>query len=117
STTRPRFLNHADYDPLWAEFERLGVTACIHPAAGGTNAEWTSTGAYVERVAAPVRTGHAVAESIAPMMDNAILLNAFCFYAHLARSPRLRWARPPWGGSWVRFAGKKGELFLWLLRI
>ncbi len=115
SSTRPRFLNHADYDPLWAAFEQLGVTACFHPSSGSTNAEWTSTGPYVERVAAPLRTGHAVAESIAPTMDNAILLTAFCFYAHMERFPKLRFAMHHSGASWVTITLEKAETYLWLL--
>lgn len=112
---RPRFLNHADYDPLWAELEQRGVTACIHPSSGSTNAEWTSTGAYIERVAAPLRTGHYVAESIAPTMDNAILLTAFCFYAHMERFPKLRFAMHHSGASWVTITLEKAETYLWLL--
>lgn len=115
TSTRPRFLNHGDYDPLWAEIERLALTACIHPAAGSTNAEWTSTGAYVERVAAPLRTGHFLAEAVAPTMDNAIFLTAACFYAHLERFPRLRLALHHSGASWVSLTLEKAETYLWLL--
>jgi len=115
TTAKARFLNHADYDPLWVEFERLGLTACIHPAAGSTNAEWTSTGPYLERVAAPLRTGHYLAESVAPMMDNAIFLTAICFYAHMERFPKLRFAMHHSGASWVTLTLEKAETYLWLL--
>jgi len=115
TAARPRFLNHADYDPLWAEIEAAGVTACIHPSAGSTNAEWTSTGAYVERVAHPLRTGHSLAESIAPTMDNGIFLTAILFYAHLERFPRLRLSLHHSGASWVTLALEKAETYLWLL--
>jgi uncharacterized protein len=114
-STRPRFLNHSDYDPLWAELERLGVMACIHPSPGSTNAEWTSTGPYLERVAAPLRTGHYLAESIAPTMDNAIFLTAICFYAHLERFPKLRYAMHHSGASWISLTLEKSETYLWLL--
>ena len=114
-SARPHFLNHADYDPLWAAFEALGVTACIHPSSGSTNAEWTSTGPYIERVAAPLRTGHFIAESVAPTMDNAILLTAFCFYGHLERFPNLRFALHHSGASWVTLTLEKAETYLWLL--
>ena len=54
-----RFPNHAYYNPLWKQLEDLGVAACIHPATGHTNPEWTSQGPYVERVAAHLRRhGH-----------------------------------------------------------
>ena len=115
TSARARFLNHVDYDPLWAELERLGITACIHPSPGSTNAEWTSTGAYLERVAHPLRTGHYLAESIAPTMDNAIFLTAICFYAHMERFPQLRYTLHHSGASWVMLALEKAETYLWLL--
>ena len=115
SSARARFLNHADYDPLWAEIERLGLSACIHPSCGSTNAEWTSTGAYVERVAHALRTGHYLAESVAPTMDNGIFLTAVCFYGHLERFPQLRLSMHHSGASWVPLALEKAETYLWLL--
>ncbi len=113
--TRPRFLNHPDYDPLWSALEAHGVVACIHPSPGSTNAEWTSTGAYLERVAQALRTGHYLAESVAPTMDNAIFLTAVCFYAHLERFPKLRFSMHHAGASWVPLALEKAETYLWLL--
>lgn len=115
TSAKSRFLNHPDYDPLWAEFEKLGVTACIHPSPGSTNAEWTSTGPYLERVAHPLRTGHYLAESVAPTMDNAIFLTAICFYAHMERFPKLRFAMHHSGASWVMLTLEKAETYLWLL--
>lgn len=115
AATRPRFLNHADYDPLWAAIEALGCTACVHPAPGSTNPEWTSTGAFVERVARALRTGHHLAEAVAPTMDNAIFLTAICFYAHMERFPKLRFTLHHSGASWVPLALEKAETYLWLL--
>jgi predicted TIM-barrel fold metal-dependent hydrolase len=115
TSSRSRFLNHADYDPLWAAIAELGVTACIHPSSGSTNAEWTSAGAYIERVANPLRTGHYLAESVAPTMDNAIFLTAICFYAHMERFPTLRFAMHHSGASWVTLTLEKAETYLWLL--
>ena len=110
-----RFLNHPSFDPLWRELEALDVVACVHPSAGSTNPEWSCEGAFVERVAAPLRTGHHLAESVAPTMDNAILLTAMLFYAHLERFPRLRLAFHHSGASWVTLALEKAETYLWLL--
>ena len=110
-----RFLNHGYYDPLWREIEELGVVACIHPSAGSANPEWSCEGSFVERVAAPLRTGHNLAESVAPTMDNAIFLTAICFYAHMERFPRLRFAMHHSGASWVTLALEKAETYLWLL--
>jgi predicted TIM-barrel fold metal-dependent hydrolase len=114
-TGAARFLNHPYYDALWREIEELDVTACIHPSAGSTNPEWSCEGSFVERVAAPLRTGHHLAESIAPTMDNAIFLTAVCFYAHMERFPKLRLAMHHSGASWVTLALEKAETYLWLL--
>src|SRR6202158_6106785 len=115
TSARSRFLNHGDYDPLWATFEELDVLACIHPSSGSTNPEWTSTGPYLARVAAALRTRDYIAESIAPTIDNAILLTAFCFYAHMERFPKLRFAFHHSGASWVTLTLEKAETYLWLL--
>ena len=45
-----RYFTHPYYDPLWAELERLGVTAAVHPTAGLWNPEWTSHGPFFEKV-------------------------------------------------------------------
>ena len=45
-----RYLNHTYYEPLWAELERLGITAAVHPTPGLWNPEWTSHGPFFEKV-------------------------------------------------------------------
>ena len=52
---RPMFIEghyftHPYYDPLWAELERLGVPAVVHPTPGLWNPEWTSHGPFIERI-------------------------------------------------------------------
>jgi uncharacterized protein len=52
---RPMFIEghyftHPYYDPLWAELERLGIPAAVHPTPGLWNPEWTSHGPFVEKV-------------------------------------------------------------------
>src|SRR3954447_4230616 len=44
-----RYLNHPYYDPLWAELERLGITAAVHATPGLWNPEWTSHGPFFEK--------------------------------------------------------------------
>jgi predicted TIM-barrel fold metal-dependent hydrolase len=44
------YLTHPFYDPLWAELEKLGLVAAVHPTAGLWNPEWTSHGPFVEKV-------------------------------------------------------------------
>src|SRR6267142_2619929 len=45
-----RYLNHPYYDPLWAELERLGITAAVHATPGLWNSEWTSHGPFFEKI-------------------------------------------------------------------
>ena len=45
-----RYFTHPYYDPLWAELERLGMTAAVHPTAGLWNPEWTSHGPFIEKI-------------------------------------------------------------------
>ena len=52
---RPMFIEghyftHPYYDPLWAELERLGLTAAVHPTPGLWNPEWTSHGPFFEKI-------------------------------------------------------------------
>ncbi len=96
-----RFLNHPYYDVLWAEIEKSGLTASIHASPGVANPEWTSTGSYVERVAANLRIGHRVAESISYTMDNAIAGTAFTYCGHPERFPNLKLAYTHGGIGWV----------------
>ena len=96
-----QFINHPYYDPLWRQIEQSGLTACIHASPGVVNAEWTSTGSYVERVAANLRIGHHVAESISYTMDNAIAGSAFTYCGHPERFPNLKLAYTHGGIGWV----------------
>ncbi len=52
---RPMFIEghyytHPYYDPLWAELERLGMVAAVHPTPGLWNPEWTSHGPFFEKM-------------------------------------------------------------------
>jgi predicted TIM-barrel fold metal-dependent hydrolase len=96
-----RFLNHPYYDVLWAAIEKSGLTASIHASPGVANPEWTSTGSYVERVAANLRIGHRVAESISYTMDNAIAGTTFTYCGHPERFPDLKLAYTHGGIGWV----------------
>jgi predicted TIM-barrel fold metal-dependent hydrolase len=58
------YLTHPFYDPLWAELEKLGIVAAVHPTPGLWNPEWTSHGPFVEKVKnrsgqAPLQAGGA----------------------------------------------------------
>jgi predicted TIM-barrel fold metal-dependent hydrolase len=110
-----RFPNHPYYDPLWRALAEKDVTVCFHPSVGNTNPEWTSQGSLVERLARNLRIGHDVAESVAPTMDAATMLTAFCFYGHMEEYARLRLAFLHAGASWVPLTLEKAETYLWLL--
>src|SRR5260370_28554732 len=45
-----RYLNHPYYEPLWAELERLEMTAAVHPTPGLWSPEWTSHGPFFEKI-------------------------------------------------------------------
>src|SRR6266699_2751089 len=45
-----RYFTHPYYDPLWAELERLGLTAAVHATPGLWNPEWTSHGQFFEKM-------------------------------------------------------------------
>ena len=109
-----RFPSHPVFDPLWKRLEELDVAACVHPSPGSTNPEWSCHGAFVERVAANLRIGHPVAESVAPFMDGSTFLTAIAFYGHMERYPKLRLALLHSGAAWVPLALEKSETYLWL---
>lgn len=109
-----RYPNHPSYDPLWRALEEHDVAACVHPAAGSTNPEWSCHGAFVERVAQNLRIGHAVAEAVAPFMDNSTLLTAIAFYGHMEVYPKLRLSFAHAGAAWVPLVLEKSETYLWL---
>jgi predicted TIM-barrel fold metal-dependent hydrolase len=110
-----RFPNHAYYAPLWQQLEALEMAACVHPSNGTTNAEWTSQGSFVERVASHLRIGHSVAEAVAPLMDNAMFLNALCFCGYMEEYPKLKLSFLHSSASWVPLALEKAETYLWLM--
>jgi predicted TIM-barrel fold metal-dependent hydrolase len=96
-----RHLAHPDYDVLWAQIEKLGLTACIHASPGVTNPEWTSAGSYIERVAAGLRIGHRIAEAGAYTMDNAIAGTVLTYCGHPERFPHLKIAYTHSGITWI----------------
>lgn len=109
-----RFLNHSDYDPVWKAIEEAGLVACIHPSVGNTNPEFTSAGAFIERVAGSLDIGHDVAGAIAPVQDNMAAVLALAYYGHLENHPKLRLSLSHAGASWFELALEKAETYLWL---
>ncbi|NRA00547.1 MAG: amidohydrolase family protein [Myxococcales bacterium] len=114
SFVRGRFINHSEYDPMWRAISDAGLVACIHPSTGSTNPDFTSAGAFVERVASNLEIGHDVAGAIAPVQDNMSAVLALAYYGHLESNPTLKLALCHAGASWFELALEKAETYLWL---
>ena len=110
-----RFMVHPSYAPLWRALEQSGLAVAIHGSPGSTNPEWTSEGAFVERIASHLQIGHNVAEAVAPLMDNALALNALLFCGHLEEYPTLKVAFTGGGATWLPLALEKAETYLTLM--
>ena len=106
------FLSHRMYRPLWRALEELNLTVSIHPSTGHTNPEWTSVGAFVERVSARLEIGHSVAEAVAYDGDNAIALTALMFCGHTEDYPGLKLAFVHGGTPLLWLALEKAETYL-----
>ncbi len=109
-----RFLNHSDFNPVWAALEEMGIVACLHPSPGSTNPEFTSHGPFLERVAGNLAIGHPVAESVAPVQDNMFAILCLMYYGHLEEYPGVRLSMCHAGASWLELALEKAETYLWL---
>lgn len=106
------FLSHPMYRPLWRTLEELNLTAAIHASTGHTNPEWTSVGAFVERVSARLQIGHSVTEAVAYDADNAIALTALLFCGHTEDYPELKLAFVHGGTPMLWLALEKAETYL-----
>ncbi|MCE2391615.1 MAG: amidohydrolase family protein [Proteobacteria bacterium] len=109
-----RYINHSDFDPVWAALAETGLVACLHPSPGSTNPEFTSAGPFVERVAANLGVGHDVAPAIAPVQDNMTAVLTLAYYGHLEDHPELKLCLSNAGASWLQLALEKAETYLWL---
>jgi predicted TIM-barrel fold metal-dependent hydrolase len=109
-----QFVEGDHFQPLWRQFEELGVVACVHPSVGVTNPEPTSAGAYAERIAENLRIGHSVAEAVAGIQDTGVFLTAAAFHGLLEDYPRLKLAFPHSGSTMVPLVLEKAETYLWL---
>ena len=106
------FINHRRNNPLWVELQAMGMAAYIHASPGSTNPEWTSSGSYVDRIAAKMLVGHYVAEAVSPIMDNATALSAFAFNGHMEEYPKLKLAFAGAGAAMTPLTLEKSETYL-----
>jgi predicted TIM-barrel fold metal-dependent hydrolase len=109
-----RFINHSEYEPVWAAIAETGLVACIHAAAGSANPEFTSAGPFVERVARNLGIGHDVAPAIGPVQDCMTAVLALAYYGHLENHPGLKLSLSGAGAAWLELALEKAETYLWL---
>lgn len=114
SFVQGRFLNHSEYAPVWAALAESGLVACVYPSAGSTNPEFSSAGAFVERVASNLGIGHDVAGAIAPVQDAMTFVLTLAYYGHLEEHPELKLCIAGAGASWLTLAVEKAETYLWL---
>ena len=133
-----RYLNHPYYDPLWAELERLGITAAVHATPGLWNPEWTSHGQFIEKIndrlampavpgggggpfaggAAASNTtfqhltplGHPVAPILAPWLDNHMFVAATLIgFTVMERYPAMKVVVAHGKASWMQEVLEKME--------
>jgi predicted TIM-barrel fold metal-dependent hydrolase len=133
-----RYLNHPYYDPLWAELERLGITAAVHPTAGLWNPEWTSHGPFFEKIkdrlaqpavpgggggpfaggAAASNTtftratplGHPLAPILAPWLDNHMFVaSTLIGFTVMERYPAMKVVVAHGKASWMQEVLEKME--------
>jgi predicted TIM-barrel fold metal-dependent hydrolase len=133
-----RYLNHTYYEPLWAELERLGITAAVHPTPGLWNPEWTSHGPFFEKVkerlaqpavpgggggpfaggAAASNTtffpstplGHPLAPILAPWLDNHMFVaSTLIGFAIMERYPAMKVVVAHGKASWMQEVLEKME--------
>ena len=107
-----RFINHPSYRRVWRVLERSAVAVFVHASPGGVKEGWQSTGGYVEAMGSGTGLGHLVAESIAPLLDDALALTTFCFGGHMEDFPRLKIAYAHAGAWWAPLVLERAETYL-----
>jgi len=140
---RPMFiedhhLNHPYYEPLWAELERLGITAAVHATPGLWSPEWTSHGPFFEKIkdrlaqpavpgggggpfaggAAASNTtftratplGHPLAPILAPWLDNHMFVaSTLIGFTVMERYPAMKVVVAHGKASWMQEVLEKME--------
>jgi predicted TIM-barrel fold metal-dependent hydrolase len=76
-----RYFTHPYYDPLWAELERLGMTAAVHPTPGLWNPEWTSHGPFVEKIRGRLHQASLIGGGVGPFAGGGSGLQGAAFFA------------------------------------
>jgi uncharacterized protein len=87
-----RNLHHADYDPLWATFERLGKPVCLHDSG---SPYWPSFGDRMETHTA----GHIVAHPFEAM----VAMMSLIWFGVIERFPKLRIVHVEADAGWLPY--------------
>lgn len=134
-----RYFTHPYYDPLWAELERLNLTAAVHPTAGLWNPEWTSHGPFFEKIKGRLNQysgimsagggpfagggpteafsfnaspplGHPIAQVLAPWLDNHMFVAAALIgFTVMQRYPSMKVVVAHGKASWMEEVLEKME--------
>ncbi len=108
--------HHPYYYPLWRALEEAGMLFCSHPSWGINAREMDANAPFVERIAAYNGIGHAVAEVVAPVMDNGVFLIALMFEGLLEKFPNIKLYLAHSKATWLPLYLEKTEGYLWLSR-
>jgi predicted TIM-barrel fold metal-dependent hydrolase len=134
-----RYFTHPYYDPLWAELERLGIAAAVHPTPGFWNPEWTSHGPFFEKIkgrfnqhlvfantgggpaagggseigfafSASPPLGHPIASILAPWLDNHMFVaSTLIAFTVMQRYPKMKVVMAHGKASWMEEVLEKME--------
>jgi len=103
-----RYFNHPYYDPLWAELERLRITAAVHATPGLWNPEWTSHGPFFEKV--KDRLVQPIAPILANWLDNHMFVaSTLLGFTVMERYPAMKVVVAHGKASWMQEVLEKME--------
>jgi predicted TIM-barrel fold metal-dependent hydrolase len=131
-----RYFTHPCFEILYAELERRGLVAAVHPCAGLWNPEWTSHGPFFEKVKGRLedgfgfpggpdaggtsgpgmgfrsgqKLGHPLAPILAPWLDNHMFVAAALIgFGAMQRYPDLKVSMAHGKASWMEEVIEKME--------
>jgi len=132
-----RYFTHPYFETLFAEIERRGLVATIHPSPGLWNPEWTSHGPFMEKVKDRMNDGfgamaggpdagggsgpgmgfrsgqaigHPISPILSPWLDNHMFVAAALIgFGAMQRYPELKVNLPHGKASWMEEVLEKME--------
>ena len=131
-----RYFTHPSFEPFYAELERRGLVAAVHPSAGLWNPEWTSHGPFFEKVRSRLEDGfgfpggpdsggssgpgmgfrsgrelgHPISPILSPWLDNHMFVAAALIgFGAMQRYPGMKVAMAHGKASWMEEVLEKME--------